>query len=661
MSSAHDIEVTRDVGRSISSEAVLGRAVRFGPLTLANRLVIAPHTVNFGFVDGKPREDYIAYMTRRSPGFGLTWVPMAAPDPLGRAEPSQPWFWDDDFIPGMARVAEALRRTGTEPGLQICHAGRQTSPLLIDGRTPVAPSPLTPRSVYKMVPRELTVGEIADIVAGYAAAARRAVTAGYRALNLHFAHSYLVHQFLSPDSNQRSDQYGGTPDRRLRFALEIVMAIRGEVGRDVAIDVRLNGSDFVPGGLEIDHATEIARAVLAAGADAINVTGGVYGSAPFNLLLPFDDHDFLPLAAAIRAATGTVVTAVGQIRTAQEAAGAVAAGICDLVGVARAVMADPDWALKALGRSRDPMRPCLGTLDGCSERLRHFEPATCQVMPEVGRELRLVPRSASRRIAIIGAGPAGCEAAIYAAEHGDRVLVVEAAQVTGGALRLAAVTPGGAAFGELADFHAAELVRLGVRVALGTRANATLLRAFGADDVLIATGARPAVPGIHFSDGAPLAADEDVLAGEISPRGRVVVIGVGRRAIATALLCADGGAATVTMVDHDSTRVAHDASALMRRAYKQQLRTRGIVVLDGPTHHITDDTIVLPEHDLAVDLVVLALRLVPVREAANALPPDVPAHVIGDAKEPRSIMDAIVEGRDCIDAIHRAAAAAASH
>jgi 2,4-dienoyl-CoA reductase-like NADH-dependent reductase (Old Yellow Enzyme family)/thioredoxin reductase len=625
--------------------------VALGPVELANRLVIAPHTVNFGFVDGSPGDDYIAYMTRRAPGFGLTWVPIAAPDPLGRAEPAQPWLWDDRFIPGLARLVDALRACGTEPGLQINHAGRQTSPMLIDGETPVAPSPEPPRSIYTTVPRELTVVEISAIVEGYAAAARRAVAAGFRALGLHFAHGYLVHQFLSSDSNHRSDEYGGSLENRLRLAVEIVAAVRGEVGKDVAVDVKLNGSDFVPGGIEIDEAVAAAAAVLAHGADGISVSGGVYGSSPFNLLLPFDDQAFLPFAAAIRAATGAVVTAVGKIRTPDDAAAAVRAGGCDLIGVARAVMADPDWALKALGRVRQPVRPCLGTLDGCSERLRHFEPATCQVMPEVGRELRVVPRGARMRVAIVGAGPAGCEAAVYAAGLGDTVLLVDEGVRTGGALRLAANTPGGEPFGELADFYAAELVRLGVTVALGTRADAAILSAFAPDLVILATGARPDVPGIEGYESAPLAADEDVLRGEVEPVGRTVVLGAGRRALATALHCADRGAA-VTVVDHDGLRPAYDASALMRRAYKQQLAARTIPVLPGPVIRLSGQTVVLADVELPADLVVLAVRLRSVRDATRAVPAGITTTVVGDAKEPRSIMDAIAEAREAVDQAH---------
>jgi len=639
-----------------SIAATLGEPVAFGPLTLANRLVIAPHTVNFGFTDGRPDPDYFAYMTRRAPGFGLTWVPMAAPDPLGRAEPEQPWLWHNRFVGGLARLADALRESGTEPGLQLCHAGRQTSPHVIDGETPVAPSPFPPRSVYTTVPRELTVTEIAGIVEGYARAARRAVDAGYRAINLHFAHSYLVHQFLSADSNLRTDEYGGSLENRMRFALEVLGAVRGEAGPGVAIDVRLNGSDFVPGGLEVEDAIQIARAVLANGADAINVTGGVYGSSPFNLLLPYDDAAFLPLAGRIRDATGTTVTAVGKIRVPEDAVAAVESGVCDLVGVGRAVMADPDWGLKALGVLRAPVRPCLGTLDGCSERLRHFEPATCQVMPEVGRELRAMPSGPTRRLAIVGGGPAGCEAATYAAEHGDEVLLVESAHALGGSLRLAAVTPGGAPFGELADFYAAELARLGVEVVLGTPVARAALAAFAPDHVILATGARPAIPGIEHADDAPLVTDEDILDGSTAPVGNVVVIGAGRRAIATALLCHDRGA-SVALVDHDRTRIAHDASALMRRAYRQQLEARGIATHAGPIRSIAARAVLLEDGEIAADLVVFALRLLSVRHAAQSLPAGVRYTVIGDAKEPRSVMEAIAEARDCVDEIRRAAGA----
>ncbi len=634
---------------------ILGTGVEYGPLTLSTRLVIAPHTVNFGFVEGRPDDSYFAYMTRRVAGFGLTWVPMAAPDPLGRAEPSQPWFWNDGYIADMARLVEALRGAGTEPGLQICHAGRQTSPTLIDGNTPVAPSPVAVRSIYKTIPRPLTVGEIAGIVEAYAQAATRAVAAGFRAINLHFAHSYLVHQFLSPDSNHRDDEYGGSPERRLRFAREIVAAVSAAAGSGVALEVRLNGRDFVEGGLEIEDSVAIGTALVAAGADAINVTGGVYGSHPFNLLLPFDGQEFVGHAAAMRAATGVPVTAVGRIRTAVEAARVVSDGAADLIGVGRAVMADPDWALKVLGRLRAPVRPCLMTLDGCSERLRHFEPATCQVMPEVGRELRAVPRSAPCRIAVIGGGPAGCETALYATEQGDEVLLLEAAAELGGALALAAATPGGEPFGELAGFHAAELARLGVEVELGRPADASRLIAFAPGYVVIATGARPGIPGLPYAEGAALATDEEVLAGETRPDGRVVILGAGRRAISTALFCADHGASAVTIVDHDATRVAYDASALMRRAYKMQLAARGIEVVPGPVTAVTGTAVAIGDELLAADLVVLAVRLVPVRDAANLVPAGVPVHVIGDAKEPRSVMEAIVEARDCIDQVHRAA------
>lgn len=641
------------VDASVTDEELLGTPVRLGPLELSTRLVIAPHTVNFGFTDGSPDDDYLAYMVRRAPGFGLTWVPIAAPDPLGRAEPEQPWLWDERFIPGLARLADAIRAAGSEPGMQINHAGRQTSPSLIDGQTPVAPSPQPARSIYKTVPRELTVTEIAGIVEGFAATARRAVIAGYRAINLHFAHSYLVHQFLSPDSNFRTDEYGGSLENRMRIAVEIVKATRAEAGSDFALDIKLNGSDFVEGGIEIDQTIPVAQALLACGADGVSISGGVYGSSPFNLLLPYDDKAFLPLAKQVRSATGGVVTALGKIRTPAEAAAAVRDDVCDLVGVGRAIIADPDWALKALGRVRRAVRPCLGTLDGCAERLRHFEPATCQVMPEVGRELRTLPSGPARRIAVIGAGPGGLEAATYAAELGDPVLLIEEAPRIGGALRLAAVTPGGSPFGELADFYIEELAALDVDVRLGARADRATLEAFAPDHVIVATGARPDVPGIEGIYDANVVTDEDILTGETAvPVGRVVVVGSGRRGLVTALYCALLGASSVTVVDHDLLRTAHDASALMRRAYKEQLAAAGIEVVPGPIARFTDSKVVLEQSELESDLVVLAVRLRSLREARDVIPAGVDHTVVGDAKDPRSVMDAIAEAREAVDRAH---------
>jgi 2,4-dienoyl-CoA reductase-like NADH-dependent reductase (Old Yellow Enzyme family)/NADPH-dependent 2,4-dienoyl-CoA reductase/sulfur reductase-like enzyme len=632
--------------------SVLGQPIDVGTVTLANRLTIAPHTVNFGIEQGRIGDDFIAYLVRRCRGIAATFVPLTAPHPSGRAEPSQPWLWDDRWIPEVGRLADALRAAGSEPGIQLNHGGRQTARELLDGEQPVAPSAIPARSIYKNPPRELTSADIAELVESFAQTASRAVRAGYRLLNLHFAHGYLVSQFLSPDSNRREDDYGGPLENRMRFGLEIVRAIRDEVGREVAIDVRLNGMDFVERGIEIDDAIIFARALVTAGADSLNVTGGVYGSDPFNLLLPFDGHEFLPLAGSIRGAVDVPVTAVGNIRFPAEAARAIATGICDLVGVARAVMADPDWALKALGDDTNPIRPCIGTVDGCSERLRHFEPAACQVNPELGRETRVVPATtASRRILVIGAGPAGAEAATYAAARGHHVVLVDRASAVGGALRQAAQAPGGAPFDWLADYYAAEAARLGVDVRLGTEVSEALIADAAPDHVLVATGARqdvPEIPGIDLGTALP---DEDVLTDPTIAPKRAAVIGADRRAVATALLLAERGT-QVTLVDHVGRGVARDASALMRRSYKRELALRGVNTHPGRVTAITPDGVSLAgEVHLPAELVVIALAPRSDRDVLRSLPTGLPVTTIGDAKDPRSIMDAIAEARDAVEAI----------
>ncbi len=636
---------------------ILGTPLQFGPIELPTRLVIPPHTVNFGFPGGIPDGEIEAYLVRRAAGFGLTWVPAAAVDPLGRNEPGIPWLWDDRALPALAHLAEALERTGTVPGIQLIHAGSQTESSLLDGGQPVAPSPVTPPTIYTEVPHELTVGEISGVVEAFAAAAARGAAAGYRAIDLHFAHGYLGHQFLSPISNHRTDAYGGPLENRMRFHLEVVQAVRGTVGPDIAIEARLNGADFQPGGIEVEETIAVAAGLLLAGVDALSISGGMYGSSPFTLLLPFDGMPFVPLAGAVRAATGGLVTAVGNIREPEEAAAVIRDAQADLVGVGRAVIADPDWALKALGRKARPIRPCLGTMEGCSERIRLFQPITCQVMPEVGRERRAVPSGPLQRVAIVGAGPAGCEAAIYAAEAGDDVLLLEAGPRVGGQLCWAGVVPGGAGFRRLGEFYAGELARLAVDVRLGAPASRSVLETFAPDHVVIATGAAPDVPTIEGFTEAPLATDEDVLSGETAVAGNIVVVGAGRRALSTALWCHDRGA-SVTVVDHDLQRAGWDASALMRRALKLELEKRRIVVRKGPIVRLAAGSVVLAGEELASDLVVLSARFVSLREAVGVVPSGVSYAVVGDAKEPRSVMDAIAEAREEIDQLHSRAAKA---
>ena len=416
--------------------------------------------------------------------------------------------------------------------------------------------------------------------------------------------------------------------------------------------MRINGYDWVEGGIEIDDAVTFGRALVGAGADALNITGGVYGSDPFNLLLPFDGHEFLPLAAAIRGAVNVPVTGVGNIRFAEDAARAVASGLCDLVGVSRAVMADPDWALKVLGQLDAPVKPCIGTLDGCSERLRHFEAASCQVNPEVGRETRTVPQpAASRRVVVVGGGPAGCEAATYARARGHEVVLLDAGDRVGGALNLAAATPGGAPFGWLADYYDRELQRLGVDVRLGVTAAAGNVAALTPDHVIVATGAVPEVPDLPGIDSAIVVPDEEVLAdGTIAPR-EAVVIGADRRAIATALALAERGR-RVTLVDHRRRGPARDASALMRRAYRRELALAGIAIIPSRVAAITDAGVTLTDDvEIPAELVVISLGQRSDRSALAGLDPALGVTVVGDAKSPRSIMDAIAEARDAVEVL----------
>lgn len=634
--------------------------LRIGPLELRNRLLLSPMTTGFGFLDGAPDERAIAYFSARAGGVGMAVVPFGAVTPEGRVEQRIPWMWRPDAATVMRPLAAAIRERGAIPCLQLGHGGRQVSPRVIGG-PPVAPSPVPADAHTHVAPRALTVAQIKDIVHAFGQAAARASEAGFAAVEVHAGHGYLLAQFLSPQSNLRTDEYGGAGvEERARFGAEVIAEVRRQAP-ELAVLVRLNGTDVVPGGLTPNDAVLAARAFVQAGAQALVVSAGVYGSVPYTIpLLDDPEATFLDSCAFIKERVDVPVIAVGRFSLPGIGEAAIAGGRCDAIAIGRGLLADPDWVAKArAGRIAD-IRPCIATVQGCAGALQHGGEISCAVNPAVGREtLPPVPRaSVAASIVVVGAGPAGLEAARRAAELGHRVVLHERRDRLGGAMELAARTPVLAHLNRLVAWYERQLRELGVEIRLNSHATAE--DGIGADLVVIAVGGRTAVPVMEGYDRLPAWTLEDLLDGEPSTLGtpprptRPVVAGGGSRALSLALWLAAGGAEPVILSDGP---VGADTSGLARRALLTRLTSRGVRVVTGRPVALRDGAVDWVGTDgvpgqLIADGFVAAEPIQPERFDRGELETVVR---IGDAHRIGGIPAAIAAGRDTVEAFTRGA------
>lgn len=643
--------------------------LRVGGLELRNRIVLSAMTTGFGFSEGAPEAEALAYYRTRSRGTALATVGFSAVAPGGRVENAIAWLWPEGAAEALAPLAGAIASTGSHPCIQLGHGGRQVSPTVI-GEAPVAPSAVQAGAHVRIPPRALSTEEVEDIVTAFGQAARQAADSGFAAVEVHGGHGYLVQQFLAAQSNRRADRFGGsTVAERSRFGCDVIAAVR-RAAPGLTVVVRINGSDLVPDGLQVDDAVVAAQRFAEAGADAFVVSAGVYGSVPWTIPL-LDDREgaFLDLAAEVRRNVDVPVIGVGRISTPEIAESALASGRCDAVGLGRALLADEDWIAKAAGGRRNEIRPCIATVEGCAGRLQYGEAISCSVNPGVGRETH-PPASATAtpaRVLVVGGGPAGMEAARRAAQLGHEVQLAERADRLGGALRLAASTPGLAHMERLADWYGGELERHGVTVSLGSEVTAVEhLPAVPADYLVLATGAQTAPEVLDGYEHLPAWTLEDLLAGRSSSHDTwhlidpVAVIGGGSRALAIALWCRRGGYRVSLL---SAGRIGHDTSGLARRAYLSRLEpTTGA---QGRAIRITPDGVewldvagvssVLPARSLVVAeplRAVVPAALAP-RGGNEGTPQATGVHTvrIGDARSPRTIGDAIAEARQVVESL----------
>ena len=547
--------------------AALAQPLELRGKRFRNRLVQAPMCAMYAAPDGSVTPQVVEYYRARAAGgAGLVIVEITFTDRLGsRAFHAQIGAHDDTMIPGLGELAAAIREEGALAGLQLGHCGPQR---VVAEPPVVAPSPI-PWTQGKRVPHELTIGEIGALVDDHREAGRRLAQAGFDLVELHGAHGYLLNAFVSPATNTRSDRYGGSAENRLRFPLETVRALRDGIGPKRLISFRLNGDDLLPGGLGIEQYREIARALAQAGVDIIHVSAGTYRVMEQRIppmYLP--EAPFARYARPIREAAGVPVIASGTIHDPQLAERLVREGDADFVSMARPMFAEPELARKIISNAVEDIRPCI-RCNTCLAREQGGLRGYCAVNPRTGREHRVPPLPARKKaVAVIGAGPAGIEAALTAAWRGHSVTLYERAERIGGQLAAAAVLPFKTTLPRLLRYYQHALDQAGVKVVLQSAARPETV---DAEQVILATGSR--WPGSRDDVLGCL----DVLRDPGLVQDRVTVVGANTIGAEIAWWLGSLGR-QVTLVERDA-EFDDDVNLIQRLVLPKALADAGVSVL----------------------------------------------------------------------------------
>ena len=628
----------------------------FDPITInhtqiKNRLVVSSMVVNYCDTEGRSTEKFMAYHEHKARGgFGLIITEDFAVQKAGRSFLTIGGLWEDAQIASHKQLTDRVHAYGAKMFVQLFHAGRQTTSE-IAGAPIVAPTALRDPTMPE-IPRELTVDEIHTLVSSFGDAAVRARKAGFDGVEIHAGHGYLVNQFLSPFSNRRCDEYGGTIQNRSRILVEIIHDIRRKCGNDYPIQVRMSVNEYVPGGLGVEESKVIARIAEQAGADSLHCSQGVYATTPVILPPSCIDHGaYIDNAYEIKKAVSIPVIGVGRINDPEIAETILRSGKADMCTMARASIADPEMPNKALAGEQDDILHCIGCLQGCIGENNRGRFVRCMVNPMTGMEdvYKLEPTETPKKILVVGGGVAGCEAAIVAAQRGHQVTILEKSDRLGGQFIVASLPIGKGEFNSFIVWQKHMIRKLGIQVVYHTEATRAIIDSYKPDAVHVANGSNPAMPPIPgLRENGTIA--HKYLLGEKNFGQNVVVIGGGLVGAETADHMAVHGAAHVTIVEM-MPDIMVDGEPGPTFYVKQRFREHGVTVHTNAKVVAVEPTAVVYEKDGKqhriedVDTIVTAIGAVPDRSVADALagsPYEV--KIIGDASTAKNGFQNIQEG-----------------
>jgi 2,4-dienoyl-CoA reductase-like NADH-dependent reductase (Old Yellow Enzyme family)/thioredoxin reductase len=568
---------------------------------------------------------------------------------------------EDRLIPEWRELVEAVHSFGAKIAPQLIHPSFNARSALT-GVQPVAASPI-PSRIYREIPKELAIDEIEEIIKQFGEAARRAREAGCDAVQLHCAHCHhLLASFLSPIHNKRADLYGGNVEGRVRLPLEVIRHVRSVVGPDFPIMIRISAAEPEPGGRGIEETLYTAPLMVEAGVDAFLISSGTTGNTPWITSPPMGSPLALnaPLTEAVKKVVEVPVICVGRITNPWIAEQVLALGKADMVGMARALLADPEFPNKASRGDWRDIRPCVGDM-ACLVSVSLDKKICCLINPDVGKDDASPPVAAEapKDVLVIGGGPSGLAAAGLAAKRGHRVVLMEKSPKLGGQLLMASVPPLKQELTQAVQYLVSQAVKAGVTMMVSHEATPEEVTRLKPDVVILATGGMPIIPKeIPGSDGKNVVTAWHVLTGHVLAGPQILVLGGGVVGCETADFLAHPvddlrpGGNRVTVIEM-LDNVALDERSSWRSLLIQRLRAKGVgIITSAKVVEILPDGVKYIQAGQektirGMDTIVVALGTKPNNMLAQHLK-DVSRHllVVGDAREPRRALEAIAEGAE---------------